>query len=594
MPRIISGMPSEDESRVMAFDDFPVSKSNADSDVGEAKSKVVHVIERPSLSSLHDSMERIGKRCGRKKPAYADTWIIGSSDFVDVLERYDTDSASVVIGNADDGEVEYNVTPNEYGYPSEIVAMIGDAIEDVRGQYRKSGGSMDRNRVLSSASAFFESNVEKLESMVSGCSVADAVTELCGIVCRYTLGLGIFDVLLADPRIEDIYIDAPCDKNRIHVTLNQVNGYNSHVRCRTNLIADEREVRNLISVLMRESGLPFCESNPVIETDMCDGTARATVVGYPMSPNGNSVAIRKHSTMPWTLSKLIGNGTVDARTAGLLSFLVDNRCTFLICGARGAGKSSLLSSMMFEFPISQRILTIEDTLELPGDKMRKMGYKVQSMLIDERMDGDANKRADEALRVSLRLGESAIVLGEVRGDETRTLYQSMRTGRAGSSIMGTIHGDSSKTVYERVVHDLQIAPEAFMATDFLITMGTVRLRGSDKQTRMVSEMVSTSDKIGSFIDITADTGLFRSPAIKRIMKSTGMTKKDIIEEIGIRAEMRSFLAEMAQSHGVGFYGPEWIALANDHLGKCISSGTMEKDEVMDSFRNRFKRFSEAI
>jgi flagellar protein FlaI len=210
------------------------------------------------------------------------------------------------------------------------------------------------------------------------------------------------------------------------------------------------------------------------------------------------------------------------------------------------------------------------------------------------MDGDANKRADEALRVSLRLGESAIVLGEVRGDETRTLYQSMRTGRAGSSIMGTIHGDSSKTVYERVVHDLQIAPEAFMATDFLITMGTVRLRGSDKQTRMVSEMVSTSEKIGSFIDITADTGLFRSPAIKRIMKSTGMTKKDIIEEIGIRAEMRSFLAEMAQSHGVGFYGAEWIALANDHLGKCISSGTMEKDEVMDSFRNRFKRFSKAI
>jgi type IV secretory pathway ATPase VirB11/archaellum biosynthesis ATPase len=105
--------------------------------------------------------------------------------------------------------------------------------------------------------------------------------------------------------------------------------------------------------------------------------------------------------------------------------------------------------------------------------MRKMGYKVQSMLVDDRMDGDSLSRANEALRVSLRLGESAIVLGEVRGEEARTLYQSMRTGRAGSSILGTIHGDSARTVYERVVHDMGISPEAFMATDILVTLGVV-------------------------------------------------------------------------------------------------------------------------
>ena len=166
-------------------------------------------------------------------------------------------------------------------------------------------------------------------------------------------------------------------------------------------------MRNLITLLMRESNLPFCESNPVLETDMGDSDARATVVGYPMSPNGDSLAIRKHSQTPWTLTRLIGNGTIDPYTAGVLSFLVNNRSTILVSGARGAGKSSLLSALMFEFPISQRILTIEDTLELPGKKMRSMGYKVQSMLIDDRNGETADKRADEALRVSLRLGESA-------------------------------------------------------------------------------------------------------------------------------------------------------------------------------------------
>ena len=103
-----------------------------------------------------------------------------------------------------------------------------------------------------------------------------------------------------------------------------------------------------------------------METNMCNNQARATIVGYPMSPNGDSVAIRKHSTTPWTLTKLIGNGTIDEHDAGLISFLVDNRCTFLVCGARGAEKSSLLSAMLFEMPIEQRILTIEDTMELPS------------------------------------------------------------------------------------------------------------------------------------------------------------------------------------------------------------------------------------
>jgi type IV secretory pathway ATPase VirB11/archaellum biosynthesis ATPase len=131
-------------------------------------------------------------------------------------------------------------------------------------------------------------------------------------------------------------------------------------------MVDRKEIMNLINVLKRDSGLQFSESEPVLETDMKGHDARATVIGYPMSPNGEAVSIRKHSTRPWTLTRLIANGTLDHETAGLLSFLVDNRCTFLVCGARGAGKSSLLTALMFEFPVSQRILTIEDTMELPS------------------------------------------------------------------------------------------------------------------------------------------------------------------------------------------------------------------------------------
>lgn len=578
MPRIVKTTISPDRGRIADSNGVPIS----DDDPDVVKQGDDISFKRKTIEEI---LSNIDRRYRMIKPPYADTWSIGDNKDIAVLEKYRTNHSRIIIGDADDGEIEYNIMPNEYTYSLSLSDLVNDTISYVRDEYRKDGGRFNTNDVRRSAEEFLIKNRDIIDDAISGgCSFEYAIRELCDVVVRYTIGLGIFELLLEDPRLEDIYIDAPCDKNRIYVTLDNVSGYNTHMRCRTNLIASEREIRNLINTLMRDSGLPYCESSPVMETNMCNNQARATIVGYPMSPNGDSVAIRKHSTTPWTLTKLIGNGTIDEHDAGLISFLVDNRCTFLVCGARGAGKSSLLSAMLFEMPIEQRILTIEDTLELPGDVMRSMGYKVQSMLIDERMNSDVSKRADEALRVSLRLGESAIILGEVRGDEARTLYQSMRAGRAGSSIMGTIHGDSAKGVYERVVHDIGIPAESFMATDFLIVMGTRRERGTNRQTRKIVEFVSTSDTIGEFI--SADKGMYRSPAMRRIMESTSMAKGDVEQEIKSRAKMRGLLSKLAIEVNDGYSNPEWIILANDHLSRCISSGITDSDDVLESFKKK--------
>lgn len=578
MPRIVKTTISPDSGRIADSNGVPIS----DDDPDVVKQGDDISFKRKTIEEI---LSNIDRRYRMIKPPYADTWSIGDNKDIAVLEKYRTNHSRIIIGDADDGEIEYNIMPNEYTYSLSLSDLVNDTISYVRDEYRKDGGRFNTNDVRRSAEEFLIKNRDIIDDVISGgCSFEYAIRELCDVVVRYTIGLGIFELLLEDPRLEDIYIDAPCDKNRIYVTLDNVSGYNTHMRCRTNLIASEREIRNLINTLMRDSGLPYCESSPVMETNMCNNQARATIVGYPMSPNGDSVAIRKHSTTPWTLTKLIGNGTIDEHDAGLISFLVDNRCTFLVCGARGAGKSSLLSAMLFEMPIEQRILTIEDTLELPGDVMRSMGYKVQSMLIDERMNSDVSKRADEALRVSLRLGESAIILGEVRGDEARTLYQSMRAGRAGSSIMGTIHGDSAKGVYERVVHDIGIPAESFMATDFLIVMGTRRERGTNRQTRKIVEFVSTSDTIGEFISV--DKGMYRSPAMRRIMESTSMAKGDVEQEIKSRAKMRGLLSKLAIEVNDGYSNPEWIILANDHLSRCISSGITDSDDVLESFKKK--------
>lgn len=541
------------------------------------------VKESETTRALFDHIESMSRYHGMVKPTFSDCWMVGSRDSLEVIETYSMPDGDVCIGITEDGELEYNLIPKEYTYGRKVTEALNSAVNAVRDEYRKNGGIMDgRSVVLSSRNHLCMSVPEDDQ-------INWSMNDLCESVHRYVLGLGIFDILLSDDRIEDIYVDAPCDRNRVHITMNKVDGFNSHIRCRTNLIVENREVKNLISRLKKESGLPYSESNPILETDMFDGLARATVVGYPMSPNGDSVAIRKHSITPWTLTRLINNGTITAKEAGLLSFLVENRSSFIICGSRGAGKSSMLSALMFEFPLSQRILTIEDTMELPAKSMRNLGYKVQSMLVDERMDGDFKSRSDEALRVSLRLGESAIILGEVRGEEARTLYQSMRTGKAGSSIMGTMHGDSAKSVYDRVVHDMGISPEAFMATDFLLTMGLVKERGEQKQSRSLVEMVSTSSDPGRFIDITTAKGLKDSPPIKRIRNSLGIRDKDVSEEISIRGEMRQILSDLATENSEKYLGPEWIIFANDFLSRKLKDGITGRNAIIGEFREAVLR-----
>lgn len=511
----------------------------------------------------------------RTKPSYTDCWILEPTPDSSPISRYTTDDCTVSICRCPDGAIEYSVTPREYGYTEPLNRLVSGIVDDVRNRYRREGFSLDRDTVMSVARDLVVERHSELESACSDGTDLEMVSEdICKIVHRHSVGAGVFETLLGDPHIEDVYIDAPCNSNRIHVTMNGIDGLNSHMRCRTNLMADRREVLNLVNILKRSSGLRFCRSDPVLETDFREFDARATVIGYPMSPNGEAVAIRKHSTKPWTLSRLVYNGTIDARSAGLLSFLVDNRATFLVCGARGAGKSSLLSALMFEFPLEQRILTIEDTIELPGEMMRRMGYKVQSMLIDDRMNGGQPSRSEEALRVSLRMGESAIVLGEVRGDEARMLYQSMRTGRAGSSVMGTIHGDSAESVYKRVVHDMGISPEAFAATDVVVTLRTIRDRRNGHLIRRMGELVSTCEEQGSFIDITDPEALFASPVMKRVLQNSRMGRSDILKEIRARSMMRAVLADAGRSDE-SFLGPEWIAVANDIVSRSSSGETAE-------------------
>jgi flagellar protein FlaI len=299
--------------------------------------------------------------------------------------------------------------------------------------------------------------------------------------------------------------------------------------------------------------------------------------------------LRRRSDTPWTLLRLANYGAMDEVAAGLLSFLVDGRASLLVCGARGSGKSSLLSSLLFEFPLNQRILVIEDTREVPVRSLQSLGFKVQSMLVDPSAGMGRADATDEALRVSLRLGESAIVVGEVRGKEAMTLYESMRTGKAGSSVLGTIHGDGAQEVHDRVVNEMGIPEASFASTDVIITMGLIRPGGGLGQVRRVTEVaevVRTAEGLKLLPMLTYD-GCYhlserKMPLIERISNGWGIDYERGMQNLRARIALRRALLDRGRGDP-SYLSPSSVLAANEFLWQRTSLGCVDLEKDFASF-----------
>jgi uncharacterized membrane protein (DUF2068 family) len=180
---------------------------------------------------------------------------------------------------------------------------------------------------------------------------------------------------------------------------------------------------------------------------------------------------------------------VSTLGAGLMSFIIDGNRTMLVAGTRSAGKTSVLGAVMVEIMRKYRIITIEDTLELPGPALRQLGYNIQQMKVASALAKSGSEvSADEGIRTTLRLGDSALIVGEVRSTEARALYEAMRVGALANVVAGTIHGDSPYGVYDRVVNDLQVPKTSFKATDIIIVANPVRSSDGLSRVRRITEI----------------------------------------------------------------------------------------------------------
>ena len=448
-------------------------------------------------------------------------------------------------------EKMYFIIPPEYNLPVEEIKLLQEVKERLAKHRPEDASFMDPESSREYFKRFAKNEIKKMaKDLQLG---VERLEMLSDVFAKYTAGLGLLEDLLYDDNIQDIYINAPVSNNPLHIVWNGE-------EFTSNIYFSENDVEALSSRFRSLSGRPFSEASPILDLGLDKYKARVAAISAPLTPKGIAFAIRRHSMTPWTLPKLISFNMLTPLAAGLLSFLVDGQATILIAGSRGAGKTSLLSSLILEIPQRFRILTIEDTPELPVDELQSLGYKIQS-LITQSITGDSGVDPKTALRTALRLGESVLILGEVRGEETKVLFEAMRVGAAGNVVLGTIHGATTRDVFERIVYDIGVTPASFKATDVVIIAAPMRIGGGMEKRRriiQISEVVKTAnvmeaDKMFQDVmlynaerDRLESTDLLemgQSQIIGRIAKEWGISIENALANIRLRAKIKEKIVE---------------------------------------------------
>jgi type IV secretory pathway ATPase VirB11/archaellum biosynthesis ATPase len=476
----------------------------------------------------------------------------------------------------------YYALPPEFRLSDEHYAILDAARHYMATHRPKTNEFVKSERVRE---VFFNIGRDMIRDMSDKAGInlsTEDVEQLATILTRYTSGMGVLEILLADEKVQDVYINSPIERQPILIN------HQDWEECKTNLIPTTEDAEAWATRLRIQSGRPLDEANPVLDADMDvpGGKARFAVITRSLSPEGLGFAIRRHRDKPWTLPLFIKSKALTPLAAGLLSFLVDGSVSMLVAGGRGAGKTSILSSLMLEIMPKTRIVTIEDTLELPVSQMRELNYNIEqlkSRSVITRVETEMP--ADEALRTALRLGDSALILGEVRSLEAKALYEAMRVGALSNIVAGTIHGESAYGVFDRVVNDLGVPPTSFKATDIIPICKSLRSSDGLHRFRRMTEITEVRKKWdvdpvkeGGFMNLMEYSGKEdtlkptdtlvngESEVLNRIashVKEWSGNWEVVWENINMRAKMKKVLVDLAEQTGnANLLEAEWVVRSN--------------------------------
>ena len=381
------------------------------------------------------------------------------------------ESLVTILRRKDEAKLIYHLNPPENSLSEEHSLLLNLAREVLIEHQPKAEEFTDTDRIRQ---VFFNISKDLVQDLAQGKGIKlnySDLNKLAMILVRHTVGFGLIEVLLQDKKLQDIVLNAPISMTNIFLR------HQDYEECSTNILPSQEDVDSWAAKFRMISGRPLDEANPILDTQLEIGNVRAriAIIQRPLSPDGLAYAIRRHREQPWTLPLFVQNKMLNPFAAGLFSFLIDGSRTLLIAGTRSSGKTSLLGSLMLEIISKNRIIVIEDSLELPVESLRKLEYDILRMKVRSALLKTTTEvSADDGIRTSLRLGDSCLIMGEVRSEEAKALYEAMRVGALANVVAGTIHGASPYGVFDRVVNDLGVPATSFKATDIIAVCNPIK------------------------------------------------------------------------------------------------------------------------
>jgi pilus assembly protein CpaF len=248
------------------------------------------------------------------------------------------------------------------------------------------------------------------------------------------LGHGPLQRLLDDPSVTEIMVNGP------EMVYLEQKGKLTRAPVR---FTSEEHLRRVIERIVSRVGRRIDESSPLVDARLSDGS-RVNAVIAPLAFNGSSLTIRKFSKDPFKVNDLIGFGTMSPEMADLLRACVEARLNVIVSGGTGTGKTTLLNVLSSFIPEGERIVTIEDAVEL----QLQQEHVVRLESRPPNIEGKGEISIRELVRNSLRMRPDRIVVGEVRGGESLDMLQAMNTGHDGS--LSTVHANSPRDAIARL------------------------------------------------------------------------------------------------------------------------------------------------
>ncbi len=307
------------------------------------------------------------------------------------------------------------------------------------------------------------------------------------------IGLGPLEPLVNDASISEVMVNAP---DEVYFERDGII-YLSALRFRNN-----DHIMLVVDRIIAPLGRRVDESSPYVDARLPDGS-RVNVIIPPLIPRSPVITIRKFRPDKYSMEDLIENHTMSREVAEFLRACVQLRLNMVISGGTGTGKTTILNAVSAYIPERERIITIEDPIELKLQQRHVLSAEARPPNIE----GKNEVTQRDLLRNTLRMRPDRIIIGEVRGPEAFDMMQAMNTGHEGS--LTTVHANSARDALSRIENMVLMAGFELptraireqMASAFHLIIHLNRFADGSRRIVSVSEVVGMEEATVTMQDL---------------------------------------------------------------------------------------------